>query len=116
MMQNDAYNVFSRSLFFHPEMIEQYKANRTKYVTHFTNIVRHIDVYLQEDQLMHTRLAFPPVSVPIYLPNNYEFEQNDICHIENAVYGETREAEHEMLVFMEENQSNCTNPSMDFFF
>ena len=99
----DTYNVFSRSLFFHLEMIEQCKANRTKYITYFTNIMRHIDVYFQEDQLMHTSLGFPLVPVPIYLPNNYELEQNDVQWIENAVYAETREAECEMLVIMEED-------------
>ena len=112
----DAYNVFSRSLFFHPEMIDQYKTNRTKYVTYFTNIVRHMDVYFQEDQLTHTKLGFPLVPVPTYLPSNYELEQNDVCCIENAVHMETREVEHEMMIIMEESRSNNTNHSTDSFF
>ena len=108
----DAYHVFSRSLFFNPEMTEQYKFNRSKYVTYFTNIVRHIDVYLQEDQLTHTKLGFPLVTVPTYLPNNYELEQNDLCCMENAVYAETKEAECEMLVIMNEDQHNNNNASI----
>ena len=59
----NAYNVFSRSLFFNPEMTEQYKANITKYVTYFIKTVRHVDFYLQEDQLTHTRLGFSLVTV-----------------------------------------------------
>ena len=73
----DAYQILSRSIFFNLEMAEEYKSHRNKYITYFTNIVRHVDVYLQEDQLTHTRLGFSLVTVPTYLPNNYEFEQND---------------------------------------
>ena len=89
----DAYNVFSRSAFFHPEMIEQYRVSRNKYVTNFTDIVRHLNVYFQEDQLMHTKIGFSLVPVPTYLPGNYELEQNDVHLIENRVYTETRDVE-----------------------
>ena len=78
--------------------------------------MRHIYNYFQEDQLIHTRLAFPLVPVPTYLPNNYELEENDVHCIENTVYTETREAEHEMMVIMEENRSNNTNHSTDSSF
>ena len=107
----DAYNVFSRSLFFKLEMAEQYISSRMKYVTYFTNIIRHIDVYLQEDQLTHTRLGFPLVSVPTYLLNQYELEQNDVHHIENAVHTETREAECEMKVIMDKDHHNQAHSS-----
>ena len=73
--------------------------------------MRHIDVYLQEDQLTCTRLDFPLVSVPMYLPNNYKLEQNDVHCIENSVYAESRETEHEMLVIMNENHHNNSNQS-----
>ena len=107
----DAYQIFSRLLFFNPEMAEQYKANRSKYITYFTNTVRHVDVYLQEDQLTHTRLGFPLVTVPMYLPNNYELEQKDVQCIENAVYSQTKEAECKMLIIMNEDQHNNSNHS-----
>ena len=86
----------------------------TKYVSYFSNIVRNIDVYLQEDQLMCTRLGFPLVPVPMYLPSNYELEQNDVRCIENAVYAEAREAEHKMLIIMNEpkDQHDNANASM----
>ena len=71
-----------------------------------TNVIRHIDVYSQEDQLTHTRFGFPLIPVPTYLPNQYKLEQNDICHIENAVHAETREAEHKMQVIMDEDHHN----------
>ena len=100
----DAYHVFCRSVFFNPEMANQYQVSMTKYVSYFTNIVRNIDVYLQEDQLMCTRLRFPLVPVPMYLPSNYELEQNDVRCIENTVYTEAREAEHEMLIIMNDQK------------
>ena len=45
----NAYHVFSRSVFFNPDMTNQYKANMTKYLIYFTSVVTNIDVYLQED-------------------------------------------------------------------
>ena len=92
----DTYNVFSKSLFYNPEMAEQYRSSRMKYVTYFTNIIRHIDIYLQEDQLTHTRYGFPVVTVPTYLTNQYKLEKNDIHHFGNAVHAETKEAQCEM--------------------
>ena len=83
-----------------------------KYVAYFTNIIRHIDVYIQEDQLTCTRLGFPLVPVPTYLPNQYELEQNGIQHIKNAVHAETREAECEMQVIMDGDHHNQTQSSV----
>ena len=82
-------------------MAEQYRSSHTKYVTYFTNINRHIDVYLQEDQLTHTRYGFPLVPFPTYVPNQYKLEQTDVHHIENAVHEETKKAECEMQVIMD---------------
>ena len=105
----DAYHVFCRSVFFNPEMANQYQVSMMKYVSYFTNIVRKIDVYLQEDQLMHTRLGFPLVPVPIYLLSNYKLEENDVSCIENVVYTEAREAEHEMLIILNDQQDQHDN-------
>ena len=115
----DAYHVFCRSLFFKPEVTNQYQVSMMKYVSYFTNIVRKIDVYLQEDQLMHTRLGFPLVPVPMYLLSNYKLEQNDVRCIENAVYTEAREAECEMLIIMNDQQDqhdSAINIMHRFFF
>ena len=66
----------------------------------------NIDVYFQEEKLTCTRHGFPLVPVPTYLPNQYELEQNDICRIENAVYADSREAECEMQVIINEDHHN----------
>ena len=106
----DAYNVFYRYLFFNLEMEEQYRSSCMKCITYFTNIIRHIDVYLQDNQLTNTRYGFPLVPVPTYVPNQYELEQKDACHIENAVHEETRE--HEMQVIMDKDlHQNQTHSS-----
>ena len=63
----EAYNVFSRSIYFNPEMSEKYESNIN--TTSGTNIIRQIDIFLQEDQLKHTKLGFPLVPAPSYLPN-----------------------------------------------
>ena len=86
MEMADAYHVFVRSIFFNPEMADTYRANIDRYTSYFTSIVRNIDVYLQEDQLMHTRCGFPLVPILTYLPTSYELGQSEVCHIEDAVY------------------------------
>ena len=50
----------------------------------------------------------------MYLPSNYELEQNDVRCIENAVYTEAREAECEMLIIMndQQDQHDSANNSM----
>ena len=35
----DAFYIFSRSIFFNPEMAEQYNLSRDKYINYFTQIV-----------------------------------------------------------------------------
>ena len=85
----DAYHVFTRSIFFNPEMSNTYRSNIDRYMSYFTNIVRNIDVYLQEDQLMCTRCGFLLVPIPTYLPTNHELGQSNVHHIEDTVYFET---------------------------
>ena len=58
---------------------------------------------------MCTRLGFPLVPVPMYLQSNYELEHNDVRCIENTVYTEAREAEHEMLIIMNDQQDQHDN-------
>ena len=86
----DAYNVFSRCLYFNPEMSDKHKDNIKWYTKYYTEIIHHIDIYLQEDQLMHTRLGFPLVPVPTYFLHRYDLEQTDVRHIEDSAFAETR--------------------------
>ena len=62
----DAYNVFSRCLYFNLEMPDKYKSNIDQYSKYYSEIIHHIDIFLQEDQLMHTKLGFPLIPVPSY--------------------------------------------------
>ena len=48
----EAYNVFSRCIYFNLEMSEKYQNNIDRYIGYYMNIIRHIDIFLQEDQLM----------------------------------------------------------------
>ena len=100
----EAYNVFSRCIYFNLEMSEKYQNNIDRYIGYYTNIIRHIDICLQEDQLMHTRLGFPLVPVLSNLPNMYELEQSNIRKIEDTASTEVRRVENEMMVIMEEHQ------------
>ena len=68
----DSHHVFDRCMYFNPEMSNTYKNNIDKYTCYFTSVVRNIDVYLQEDQLMHTKCGFQLVPVPTYLPTSEE--------------------------------------------
>ena len=54
----DTYHVFARSIFFNPEMTEKIQDNIERYTNYFTSVIRNIDVYLQEDQLMHKSVVF----------------------------------------------------------
>ena len=68
----EAYNVFSRCIYFNLEMSEKYQSNIERYIRYYSNIIRQIDIYLQDDQLKHIKLGFPLVPAPSYLPNMYE--------------------------------------------
>ena len=100
----EAYNIFSRCIYFNPEMSEKYQSNIERYIRYYTNTARKIDIFLQEDQLMHTKLGFPLVPVPSYLPNIYKLGHNDVRKIDDTASAEVRRVENEMMIIMGEHQ------------
>ena len=100
----EAYNILSRCMYFNPEMTEKYQSNTNRYIRYYTNIIRQIDVYLQEDQLMCTKQGFPLVPAPSYLPNMYELGHSDVRQIDGRASTEVRRVENEMMVIMQEYQ------------
>ena len=42
----EVYNVFSRCIYFNPEMSEKYQSNIDRYIRYYTNIIRQIDIFL----------------------------------------------------------------------
>ena len=100
----DAYNVFSRCIYFNPEMSDKYQSNIEQYTRYYSELIRCIDIFLQEDQLMHSKLGFPLVPVPSYLPNMYELECSDVRKIEDTAFAEAKRVESEMLFIMDELQ------------
>ena len=86
----EAYNVFSRCIYFNLEMSEKYQSNIDKYIRYYTNIIRQIDIFLQEDQLKHTKLGFPLVPAPSYLPNMYELGHSDVRKIDDIASTEVK--------------------------
>ena len=102
----DAYNVFSRCMYFNLEMSDKYQSNIEWYTRYYSELIRHIDIFLQEDQLMHTKLGFPLVPVPSYLPNMHELENSDVRKIEDIAFTDARRVESEMLVIMDKLQEN----------
>ena len=103
---SDALKVFSRCMYFNPQMSDKYQSNIKWYTRYYSDLVRCIDIYLQEDQLMHTKLGFPLVSVLSYLTNMHELECRDVRNIEDTAFAEVRWVESEMLVIMDELQEN----------
>ena len=81
----DSLHVFGRYMYFNPGMTNTYHNNINKYTGYFTSVIRNINVYLQEDQLMRTKSSFPLVPVPTYLPTSKELTQSSVHHIEDAV-------------------------------
>ena len=53
---------------------------------------------------MQTRLGFPLVPVPSYLPNMYGLEHSNIRKINDTASAEVRRVENEMMVIMDEHQ------------
>ena len=97
----DAYNFFfSRCLYFNLEMSDKYQSNIEQYTRYHSERIHCIDIFLQEDQLMCTKLGFPLVPVPSYLPNMHELEHSDVRKIENTAFAEARRVESEMLVII----------------
>ena len=85
---------------------DKYQSNIKWYTKYYSDLIRHIDIFLQEDQLMHTKLGFPLIPVPSYLPNMHELECSDVRKIEDTAFAEARQVESEMLVIMDELQEN----------
>ena len=73
------------------------------YWDHTKVIVEMADAY---NVFMHTKLGFPLVSVPLYLPNMHELERNDVRKIEDTPFTEGRRVESEVLVIMDKLQEN----------
>ena len=97
----DTFYIFSRSMFFNPEMAEQYNHSHDKYINYFTQIVQNIDIFLQEDQLMHTQAGFSQVPVPGYLPSSHDLEQTDADQIIQIANEEVASTNKEMQVIMQ---------------
>ena len=111
----DTFYIFSRSIFFNPEMVEQYNHSHDKYINYFTQIVQNIDKFLQEDQLMCTKAGFSLVSIPGYLPSSNDLEQTDTDQIIQTVNEEVTLTKKEMQVIMQsDNKHPHINKSGSF--
>ena len=97
----EAFYIFSRSIFFNPEMAEQYNLSHDKYFNYFSQIVWNIDIFLQEDQLMHTKAGFSLVPVPGYLPKSNDLEQRNADQITQSACDEVNTITREMQVIMQ---------------
>ena len=110
-----AFYIFSRSIFFNPEMAEQYNLSCDKYINYFTQIVQNIDIFLQEEQLMHTKAGFSLVPVPGYLPNSNDLEQKNADQIIQTANDEVNSISKEMQVIMQgDNKHPHINKSGSF--
>ena len=110
----DTFYIFSRSIFFNPEMAEQYNHSHDKYINYFMQIVRNIDIFLQEDQLMCTKAGFLLVPVPGYLPSSNDLEQTNASQIIQTVNDEVTSINKEMQVIMQgDNKHTHINKSGD---
>ena len=85
-------------------MREKYQNNTNRYIKYYTNIIRQIDIYLQEDQLKHTKLCFPLVPALSYLPNMYELGHSGVRQIDGRASTKVRRVENEMMVIMQGHQ------------
>ena len=111
----DTFYIFSRSIFFKPKMVEQYNHSCDKYINYFMQIVWNIDIFLQEDQLMHTKAGFSQVPVPGYLPSSHDLEQTDTDQIIQTVNEEVTLTKKEMQVIMQsDNKHPHINKSGSF--
>ena len=97
----DSHHIFDRCMYFNPEMTNTYQNNINKYTSYFTSVIRNIDIYLQEDQLAHTRGGLPILPVPTYLSTGKELSKSSIHRIEDIANQEVKSVEHEMLNIME---------------
>ena len=111
----DAFYIFSRSIFFNPEMVEQYNHSCDKYINYFTQIVQNIDIFLQKNQLMCTNAGFLQVPVPGYLPSSHDLEQTDTDQIIQTANEEVILTNKEMQVIMQgDNKHPHINKSGSF--
>ena len=111
----DTFYIFSRSIFFNPEMVEQYNHSCNKYINYFMQIVQNIDTFLQEDQLMCTKAGFSQVPVPGYLPSSHDLEQTDADQIIQMANEEVTLTNKEMQVIMQsDNKHPHINKSGSF--
>ena len=101
-----AFYIFSRSIFFNPEMAEQYNLSHDKYINYFSQVVRNIDIFLQEDQFMHTKAGFSLVPVPGYLPNSNDLEQRNADQITQTARDEVNSITREMQVIMQDDNKH----------
>ena len=75
----------------------------------------NIDIFLQEDQLMHTKAGFSLVPVPGYLPSSNDLEQTDADQIIQTVNEEVTSTNKEMQVIMQgDNKHPHINKSGSF--
>ena len=112
---DDAFYIFSRSIFFNLEMVEQYNHSHDKYINYFMQIVWNIDIFLQEDQLMHTKAGFSQVPVPGYLPSSHDLEQTNTDQIIQTANEEVTLTNKEMQVIMQsDNKHPHINKSGSF--
>ena len=109
------FYIFSRSNFFNPEMADQYNLSQDKYFNYFSQIVWNIDIFLQEDQLMHTKAGFSLVPVPGYLPNSNDLQQRNADQISQTACDEVNTITREMQVIMQgDNKHPHINKSGSF--
>ena len=85
-------------------MTKKYQNNTDRYIKYYTDIIRQIDIYLQEDQLMHTKQGLSLVPAPSYLPNMYKLGHSNVRQIDDRASTKIRRVENEMLVIMQEHQ------------
>ena len=111
----DAFYIFSRSIFFNLEMAEQYNHSHVKYINYFMQIVCNINRFLQEDQLMHTKVGFSLVPVPGYLPNSNDLEQTNVDQIIQTANEKVTSTNREIQVIMQgDNKHPHINKSGSF--
>ena len=110
-----SFYIFSKSIFFNPERADQYIVSRDKYFNYFTQIVQNISIFLQEDQLMHTKAGFSLVPVPGYLPNSNDLEQRNAEQISQTACHQVNTITREMQVIVQgDNKHPHINKSGSF--
>ena len=68
--------------------------------------MQNIDIFLQEDQLMHTKAGFSQFPVPGYFPNSYDLEQTDTDQIIQMANEEVASTDKEMQVIMQSDNKH----------